>query len=126
MESSRIIAHNFALNLSDIALTIEEIMQLLLKKKTAREGRQKLAFLRAKIEDFVERPGLSESLRVHLREDFNPKEFTNIMDKLETEDIHEKLPEIKAEINELIEHTWENMSEVRRTTKDIKRAYSNS
>jgi hypothetical protein len=121
MSTSKMMAQGFAIDLSSFALGMWETARLLSRNPTRKKGQQKLELLRKNLDTFRERSVLSDSLRIHLKEEFRYEEFDSLLSKLEGEN----LKEIKStipDIEELIQKTQGCLNESGTAKTDFKRA----
>ena len=121
MSTSKMMAQRFAIDLSGMALGIWETARLLLKKQTQEEGREKLSWLQDSLEDFRRRSTLSDSLRIHLKEEFKYDDFNNLLSALASENKKEIKETIPA-IEKLIQKTQGCLNESGRAKANFQRA----
>ena len=116
MLTSKLLAQRFAVDLSSMALGMWEAGQLLSEESTKAEGIEKLNWLRDSLAKYQKKAVLGDSLRVHLRQDFKPHEYIELLNRLESGNIRDAMGDIEALINK----TQEYVNEARRTKTSFK------
>lgn len=116
MLTSKLLAQRFAVDLSSMAIGMWQTGQLLSEQATKTEGIEKLQWLRDSLVKYQKKVVLGDSLRIHLHQDFNPHEYSELLDKLESGNIKEAMPEIEA----LIDKTQVYVNEARRAKTSLK------
>ena len=121
MSTSKMMAQRFAIDLSGMALGMWETARLLSKKKTQDEGKEKLKWLQSSLDSFRKRSTLSDSLRIHLKEEFRYDEFNDLLSRLATGNTKQIRNTIPA-VEKLIQKTQGCLNDSNRTRADIERA----
>lgn len=119
MSTSKLMAQRFVIDLSSMALGMWETARLLSKKKTAKEGREKLQWLKKKIASYKQHIVLGDSLKIYLNKDFDSVEYDSLIKQLENGKIKEAFPKIE----ELIKKTQGYINEARRDKTNFKRTF---
>ncbi len=119
MSSSIVTAEQFALDLFGFTLSIWETARLLSNEKTRSEGEKKLIRLQERFKSYKQRPFLEDSMRMFLKEDFDPAKYSSLLDEITKKSYQDILPEIKS----LVCQTREYVNESKRTSSPISRFF---
>ena len=96
-----------------------EAAVLLLKKRSAEKGMEKVGRLRTRLESLKRKPILIDSLRVHMNQEFNPDRCSILLDRLKDE---KDIKNVIVDIRNLAEVTKDYINEYQREETDFQRA----